>query len=59
MKCWLWRIALSFVAPAYTVDAAGCSKEAGRLQWLYVGLHASRAGRPEQVAEVLAARDHH
>ena len=41
---------------AYTIDAAGCGKDAVRLQWLKAGLHASREGQPEQVAEALTAR---
>jgi hypothetical protein len=44
------------VALAYAVDAAGCSKDAVRLQWLKAGLHATRDGQPEQVATALAAR---
>ncbi len=44
------------VALAYAVDAAGCSKDAVRLQWLKAGLHASRDGQPEQVATALAGR---
>ncbi|MGE3268677.1 MAG: hypothetical protein AB7P40_08020 [Chloroflexota bacterium] len=44
------------IAAAYTLDTAGCREDAIRLQWLKAGLHASRAGQPEQVAEALAAR---
>ena len=44
------------IMAAYALDTAGCHEDAIRLQWLKAGLHASRAGQPEQVAEALVAR---
>jgi hypothetical protein len=44
------------VAAAYVLDGAGCGEDAVRIQWLKAGLHASRAGQPEQIARTLPAR---
>ncbi|MCC7371061.1 MAG: hypothetical protein IT306_21785 [Chloroflexi bacterium] len=44
------------IVTAHALDAARCPEDAVRLQWLKAGLHASRAGQPEQVASALVAR---
>lgn len=44
------------IAAAYVLDGAGCGEDAVRIQWLKAGLHASRAGQPEQIARSLDAR---
>ncbi len=43
------------IVAANVLDAAGCSKDAIRLQWLKAGLHASRDGQPETIATALKA----
>ena len=43
------------VVAAHTLSAAGCGKDAVRLQWLKAGLHASSDGQIERIAASLVA----
>ncbi|MFN8636615.1 MAG: hypothetical protein U0893_22425 [Chloroflexota bacterium] len=43
------------IAAAYTLDAAGCGKDAVRLQWLKAGLHTAREDRLAWIADRLRA----
>jgi hypothetical protein len=44
------------ILAAYVLDAAGCGEDAVRIQWLKAGLHASREGQPERIAQALGDR---
>jgi hypothetical protein len=43
------------IVAAYTLDVAGCSTDAIRLQWLKASLHASTDGQIQQIAAALMA----
>ena len=46
------------IVAAHTLDAAGCGKDAVRLQWLKAGLHASTDPQIQRIAASLVASAH-